>query len=498
MKRTVIVVVVLTASLWCLSGAYGETPISSSSEECLGCHATIHPGIVESWKKSQHASTTPAGAMAVEGLGRKVSAKEIPDELKNVSVGCAECHTLRAKEHKDSFDHNGHEIHVVVSPGDCRTCHVEESQQYDRNLMAHAYGNLVNNDLYQQLMLSINGSPVFEKGQIALKPSNAATDAESCLFCHGTRLQVTGKKARETSMGEMEFPTISGWPNQGVGRLNLDDTRGACTACHPRHDFSIETARKPYVCKECHVGPDVPANKVYETSKHGNIYSIKQSEWDFKNVPWNIGKDFTAPTCATCHISLLVDAEGKMVSQRTHEVRNRLPWRIFGLIYAHPQPREANVTIIRNKNGLPLPTDFEGNFASSFLMNQQEQTEATQAMQAACQQCHATSWVQGHWDRFLNSIEQTNSATLAATQIMQEIWKQGLAAGPGKGGNPFDEYTEKRWSDIWLFYANSIRFTSAMGGGGDYGVFADGRYQLIQAVKELEERLRAGGKPRKK
>ena len=491
MKRLLILVAFLTGSFLGLTGVHAETPVSSATEECLGCHATIHPGIVESWKKSQHAVTTPAAAMAVQGLGRKISAERVPDELKNVSIGCAECHTLRAKEHKDTFDHNGQDIHMVVSPGDCATCHVQEAQQFDKNLMAHAYGNLVNNDLYQQLILSINGSPVSEKGKMVLKPANAATDADSCLYCHGTKLQITGTKSRDTDMGEMEFPILSGWPNQGVGRINLDDTRGSCAACHTRHDFSIETARKPYTCKECHVGPDTPANKVYEASKHGNIFSTKQAEWNFKNVPWSIGKDFTAPTCAVCHISLLVDADGKVVSERTHEVKNRLPWRIFGLIYAHPQPKSADLTAIRNKDGLPLPTDFDGGFATTFLLNPQERTAAAQVMQASCQQCHAKSWVEGFWGRFLNTIEQTNATTLAGTQIMKDIWKRGLATGPDKGGNPFDEFSEKLWSDMWLFHANSVRFSSAMGGGGDFGVFADGRYQLMKTLKELEDWLEA-------
>jgi hydroxylamine dehydrogenase len=491
MKRLVLIVVIVAATFFHLRCAIGDTAVSSTTEECLGCHATIHPGIVESWKKSQHAAMTPAAAMAVPGLGRKITAQNVPDELQKVSIGCAECHTLRAKEHKDTFDHNGHDVHIVVSPGDCRTCHVEEAQQYDKNLMAHAYGNLVNNDLYQQLMLSINGSPVLEKGKITLKPANAATDADSCLYCHGTKLQVTGTKVRETSMGEMEFPIISGWPNQGVGRINLDETRGSCAACHTRHDFSIEMARKPYTCRECHVGPDAPANRVYEASKHGNIFSTKQTDWNFKNVPWTIGKDFTAPTCAACHFSLLVDADGKVVSQRTHEVKNRLPWRIFGLIYAHPHPKDADTTGIRNKDGLPLPTDLEGGFATKFLLNPQERTAAAQAMQASCLQCHSKSWEEGFWARFLNTIEQTNSATLAGTQLMQEIWKRGLAAGPGKGGNPFDEFSEKLWSNTWLFYANSIRYSAAMGGGGDYGVFADGRYHLMKSVMELQDWLEA-------
>lgn len=67
-------------------------------------------------------------------------------------------------------------------------------------------------------------------------------------------------------------------------------------------------ARSPYTCSECHKGPDVPVYKVYQVSKHGNIYYAMHKQWDMAKVPWTPGKDFTAPTCAACHVSLLSDA----------------------------------------------------------------------------------------------------------------------------------------------------------------------------------------------
>ena len=102
----------------------------------------------------------------------------------------------------------------------------------------------------------------------------------------------------------------------------------ACSACHARHQFSIEMARKPYTCMECHIGPDVPAFKVYSASKHGNIFSAMNKSWDFEAVPWTIGKDFTAPTCATCHVSLLVGADNEVVVERSHQMNNRIASRI--------------------------------------------------------------------------------------------------------------------------------------------------------------------------
>jgi hydroxylamine dehydrogenase len=470
-------------------GVCAESPVSRATEDCLSCHGTIHPGIVEGWKRSRHSVATPEQASAAPGLASRLSGRNIPGPLQGVVVGCAECHTLNSQDHADSFEHNGYGIHTVVSSKDCGACHTREVEEFGQNLMAHAHENLTGNSLYQLLVHSINGTPRLDGGRITLLSSQVSTDEESCLYCHGTRLTVTGKVSRETVMGEMEFPVISGWPNQGVGRINPDGSYGACSSCHSRHEFSVETARKPHSCKECHAGPDVPALKVYEASKHGNIFSSKQREWNFNSIPWTIGKDFSAPTCAGCHMSLLVNTEGEVISQRTHKVKDRLPWRIFGLIYAHPHPKEPDTTPIRNKDGLPLPADFEGGFAQSFLLNESERNEARGRMQGTCLACHARSWVDGHWNNFMNTIELSNKTTLAATGIMKEIWKRNLASGYEKGDNPFDEVPEKLWSEGWLFYSNSVRFTSAMGGGGDYGVFADGRYQLMKSVKELEEWL---------
>ena len=40
-------------------------------------------------------------------LSRKMSAVKVPDELAGKSVGCAECHTLNASDHRDTFEHGG-------------------------------------------------------------------------------------------------------------------------------------------------------------------------------------------------------------------------------------------------------------------------------------------------------------------------------------------------------------------------------------------------------
>ncbi|MFO8083350.1 MAG: multiheme c-type cytochrome [Desulfobacterales bacterium] len=479
-----LLILLTTASGWC-----EKVPVSSATQDCLDCHESIHPGIVQDWLKSRHAAITPGQALTEKNLSLKVSSKNVPKQYLNVAVGCAECHTGRTKTHADTFDHNDYDVHTVVSPNDCAVCHSQEAEQYSKNIMSYAFTNLDNNLLYQDLQHSILGKPIMKDGALILEQASAETREEACYYCHGTKIQVKGSETRDTVMGEMEFPVLAGWPNQGVGRVNPDDSRGSCAACHTRHAFSIEMARKPYTCKECHVGPDVPAFKVYSSSKHGNIFSSLEKNYNFSIVPWTIGEDFQAPTCAACHISLLTNTDGEVVAERTHTVSNRLSWRIFGLIYAHPQPKDPDTTKIRNKSNLPLPTDFEGGFASDFLIDKDEMTRRTNTMQGICLSCHAENWVESHWARYENTIKETNDKTRTATQLMLQIWDAGYAKGPSLGKSPWDEAVEKKWADVWLFFSNTTRFASAMGGGGDYGVFADGRYHINDRIAFMKDWL---------
>lgn len=463
-------------------------PVSGATADCLTCHEEATPGIVADWKKSLHARVTPAEGMKKKEIEKRISAADVPGNLKETVVGCAECHTMNPEKHEDTFDHNGYSVHVVVSPPDCSTCHPLEVTEYGKNIMANAYGNLVSNPVYHDLADQVNGIQTFSDMKTTLKKQGEETFADSCLFCHGTVVKVRGTRKRDTVMGEMEFPVLSGWPNQGVGRINPDGSKGACTPCHTRHQFSSEMARKPYTCSTCHKGPDVPAYKVYSVSKHGNIYDASSKEWNFNNVPWVPGRDFTAPTCAVCHISLLTTEDGEVVVKRTHQMNDRLPFRLFGLIYAHPHPESADTTIIKNKQGLPLPTELTGEPVSSFLIDGKEMEKRQKKMEKVCAPCHSYEWVEGHFARLKNTIKTTNEMTRTATDILITAWENKAALGLDQGDSIFNEEIEKMWVKQWLFYANSTRFASAMG-GADYGVFANGRWFMAENIQLMKDWL---------
>lgn len=467
-------------------GSQPEPAISQQSRACINCHEIYTPGIVRDWRTSLHSRTTPAAGLKKDPLGRRISVASVPEELADLVVGCYECHSRNPERHKDSFKHNGYRINVVVSPADCRTCHEKEVEQYGDSKKAHAIKNLMSNPVYHTLVESVDGVKRLEKGNIVQQPASPSTLGETCLGCHGTRVEVRGMKSIKTAVGEMIVPDLANWPNNGVGRENPDGSLGACTACHPRHSFSIEIARKPYSCAQCHLEPDVPAWNVYKESKHGNIFASKYHEWDFNAVPWKAGQDFTAPTCATCHNSLVTTPSGTVLAERTHDFGARLWVRLFGLPYTHPQPKSGNTTTIVNADGLPLPTTFGGVPATPHLIDPAEQSRRQGIMKSVCTSCHGSDWVSGHFARLDRTLAETDAMTLTATGILLEAW----SAGVEEKGNPFDESIEKQWVKQWLFYGNSIRYASAMTGAYDYAAFKNGWWELsdnLQRMKDLLE-----------
>lgn len=457
--------------------------ISSETKECIDCHSVYTPGIVEDWLTSRHAKISPEEALKLPALQRRISTNDIPDKFKKNVVGCYECHVLNPKSHSDNFDHFGYKINVIVSPNDCKVCHPKEVIEFSESKKAHAVKNLLNNPIYLSLINSTSGLINYEKGRITQNKASEKTLHETCLGCHGTKIEVKGFKTIDTKIGEILIPDLTNWPNQGVGRENPDGSLGSCTSCHPRHSFSIEIARKPYTCAQCHLDPDVPAWNVYKESKHGNIYFSKYHEWDFKNVPWTVGKDFKSPTCAVCHNSLIVSPDGEVIAERTHDFGSRLWVRLFGLIYSHAQPKHGNTTIIKNKDGLPLPVTLLGEPASEYLISESEQNKRIEAMKSICNSCHNTDWINGHFEKLNSTINETDKMTLTATKIILESWDKGFA----DKSNLFDEHLEKLWVKQWLFYSNSVRYASAMSGAPDYATFKNGWWELSDNINQMKE-----------
>jgi hydroxylamine dehydrogenase len=484
MRSALVSVFVLAAALCFTASSSAEVGLSPQTQACIECHQVIHPGIVADWQTSRMATITPAEGLKKPERERRISTATVPEALRDVAVGCYECHSLNQPQHKDNFEHAGFRINVVVSPDDCKVCHPLEADQYGKGKKAHARGNLTENPVYSSLVDTIVGMRDFQGGKkVAGKPSPLALSG-TCFACHGTEVTVKGVRKVTSDLGDFELPDLSGWPNQGVGRVNPDGSRGTCTVCHTRHAFSIAMARKPHTCGQCHLEPDVPAYNVYQESKHGNIFFASHQGYDMEKVPWTIGKDFRSPTCATCHNSLLAAPDGAIIAERTHDFGSR-PWvRLFGPIYSHPQPKEGRTYVIKNKDGLPLPTAFTGEPASAFLIDPKEQEKRMAQMKRICGSCHGSAVVNGHFAKLDNSVSEVDAMVKRATLLMVGAWNDKLADKT----NPFDEGIEQKWMSQWLFYGNSVRFASAMM-GYDHTAFHYGWWNLSTNLQDMAESI---------
>jgi len=469
------------------AGAMGT--VSEETQACLDCHSLYTPGIVEDWLSSRHSNVTVDQALELPRIERRVTNENVSEVLRSVSIGCYECHTLNTDKHQDSFEHFDYKINLIVSPNDCATCHSEEVSQYTGSKKAHALGNLQDNELFSLMVSTHTSVKNVSETEIGQLEASENAKNESCYACHGTEVIVRGLRTVETDLGDIEVLDLDNWPNQGVGRVNPDGSLGACTSCHPRHSFSIEIARKPYTCSQCHLEPDVPAWQVYKESKHGNIFSSIGSKWEWNSVPWVLGKDFKAPSCAVCHNSLVVNSEGDEILPRTHDFGARIWQRIFGLIYSHPQTISGQTSIIRNSDSQPLPTTFDGEIAAEYLISEQEQQSRQDDMKSLCRNCHGRTWADEYFVKFDSTVTEADMMVASATRLIMAAWELNLE----DKSNPFDETIEFRWVRQWLFYANSLRYASAMS-GPDYAAFKNGWWSLtenLQLMKDFIEQKQA-------
>ena len=76
---------------------------------------------------------------------------------------------------------------------------------------------------------------------------------------------------------EGDSPTKSGCIScHAIGKPNADGSIGNCTYCHTRHTSSVEVARLPSTCGQCHLGPDHSQIEIYTQSKHGIMFAAQR------------------------------------------------------------------------------------------------------------------------------------------------------------------------------------------------------------------------------
>jgi hydroxylamine dehydrogenase len=367
-----------------------ERGMPKGAVACIECHKRESPGIFTDWAYSRHA---------------------------NANITCLDCHQAEesdpdiSTQHYKQYERSDYKygtreyrvpISAVVTPKDCSRCHPDEVKQFSMSKHANTMEIIWKIDLW--LKKGMNSE--FER-------------LSGCYHCHGSVLKI--------KEGNLDAET---WPNVGVGRINLDGSKGSCTSCHTRHRFSVMEARKPEACGQCHLGPDHPQIEIYMESKHGDIYTAFGSQYNWSSAPgtWTPGVDYRAPTCAACHIS----GSGSVVT--SHDVTERLAWETQAPLTIRPSEFEA----------FPAKTNWEVERGK---------------MKDICLQCHSKLWVDAHFMKLDKVVNEYNEVYFKPAKLMlDDLYSKALMDKT----RYFDERLEVEYYELWHHEGRRARFGAAM------------------------------------
>ena len=369
-----------------------------ASGKCAECHREMHYSVVHEFELSVH------------------------NEKK---INCLECH--QPAENQESKDHHGFLIATRLTAGNCRSCHEPIYQQFLRSRHAAPSWAAV----YGEKGLSAEQVAFGEKNHpgsckrsanpLVEREGQAASDA-GCVKCHS------------------------------VGRPNTDGTIGTCTACHTRHTSSVEIAREPKTCGQCHMGPDHSQLEIYEESKHGVLFSAQRNLLNLAAEPRTLStKDMFVPTCATCHMSGL---NGMKV---THDPSERLSYNLF----AEVSEKRPN-----------------------YVQGQAQ-------MKDLCMKCHTKPTIDRVYEDAEKVLAATNEKVKGVRTVIEGLRKDGVLTGP-----PFEKPIDFAYFDLWHYYGRTSKHGAFMG-GADF-VQWHGNYPMLKSTVEIKamaaEMRRAHGK----
>ncbi|NOT00959.1 MAG: hydroxylamine oxidoreductase [Phycisphaerales bacterium] len=441
-QRRVSVVMIIAAVAGLFPGG-SPSRAQEGSSACIDCHAKEQPGLIDHWRGSTHAEE---------------------------EVGCLECHAAADGE-ADAFRHYSQTIATVVTPRDCARCHKAEAEEFGRSHHAKAGNILESLDNFLAEVVEGSRAPFNPHsptpGKSVDQVNGLASVSVGCKQCHGSKVglksadggivtledlkpDANGKPTNAEAMariardadGRPSFHPDT-WPNTGIGRLNLDGSRGSCSACHSRHDFSPRRARQPENCGKCHLGPDHPQKEIYEESKHGVAYRDLKDKMSLESKEWVLGRDYTeAPTCATCHMSGHMKNDGKV----THDPGERISW--------------TN----RPPISLVMDTDAEHRVVKETDPAKRAKevvdtaTQKRDRMSQVCSHCHTPAYIEGFYKQYDDFVVLYNEKFGKPGQAIVAALRANGLLTPVE----FDEEIEWTWFYLWHHEGRRARHGAAM------------------------------------
>ncbi len=355
--------------------------------KCADCHRKETSAVIHEFEMSRHAQ---------------------------VGVTCLDCH--QPTKGQDPYEHKGFTITRKLTSNNCRQCHEQQVDEYMKSRhAAPAWAAVTGTEDFTPEQIAF--AEAIHEGAVDRPPhplvavQGPASINKGCRQCHD------------------------------IGRPNADGSIGSCTACHARHVASVELARMPETCGQCHMGPDHSQLEIFHESKHGALFNVQRGRMNLEARPERLTTgDMPVPTCATCHMSGL---EGEKF---THDVTERLSYFLF-----------ASVSDRRPK--------FE---------------EGQKNMKAICLKCHTAPRIDEFYKDAEAVVDSTNTLVEEADAIMAGLREDGLLTP-----EPFDEPIEYLHFDLWHYGGRTAKHGAFMG-GADF-VQWHGYYEVVSKMTELKK-----------
>jgi hypothetical protein len=370
-----------------------KTPVNAlaaSGDACVVCHRRTTPGIVTQFGRSSMAAA---------------------------EVTCRNCHEVN-EGYAGAEEHEGTFVLPAPTTAMCQRCHTQEVRQFYQSrhslpaYVAYAGTGDLPPDLLDMYAAIPEGS--FDPDQM-----------RNALFA-------------------LEGPDITRFACEAchnIGKPQEDGSVGECAKCHLRHTFSLEQARKPETCNACHIGPDHPQWEIYQESPHGIAYATGGDDWHWEAEPGTLTvEDFTAPTCATCHMS------GFGGTGSTHDVGDRLTWYLFAPISERRPTWQDNQV----------------------------------RMQEVCLACHNVNFIEDFYLDADRATEAVNEWVRQSDAIIRPLKEAGLLTE-----EPFDEPIDFLYFELWHHWGRTTKFGAWMQ-GPDYTQW-HGAYEVLSDLAELRE-----------
>ncbi|MBW2339444.1 MAG: cytochrome C, partial [Deltaproteobacteria bacterium] len=273
-------------------------------------------------------------------------------EHSNNDVTCSVCHGTKHKGKKTA--------HLAEMPTEatCAKCHEEQFDQFTKG--KHNLG-----------WTSLNALPVTH-----MEPDELMEGGKGCGGCHnmGVKSEAQKKELREKGY---------------TYRTN------SCDECHTRHTFSKKEAQDPKACQQCHMGFDHPQWEMYESSKHGERYAMKE----IGRLP----KDAAAPTCQFCHLP-----------KGTHT--NKVAWGFLAVRLPLPKDKqwaEDQTTILKalgvlDPEGKPTARLDIVKAADLARLTEEAWKTEREKMIKRCKKCHSENYARGELEKGDQMIQRAD------------------------------------------------------------------------------------------